>query len=128
MTKKLAILSIEDSNADFLLLERQLKVDGVDCRCHRVDDQESLNAALQTGSWDLVISDYCVPGFYFPEVLAQVKQHSPNLPLIIVSGTIGEAKGAMMVKLGASGFVSKESLDDLVPTIKRHIRLDAANA
>lgn len=128
MTKKLAILSIEDSNADFLLVERQLQTDGIDCQCQRVDDQESLSIALQTGHWDLVISDYCVPGLYFPEVLAQVKQHSPSLPLIIVSGTIGEAKGAMMVKLGASDFVSKEFLDDLVPTIKRHICVDSARA
>jgi hypothetical protein len=38
MTKKLAILSIEDSNADFLLVERQLQTDGIDCQCQRVDD------------------------------------------------------------------------------------------
>ncbi len=124
MTKTLAILSIEDSNADFLLMERQLKTDGIDCRCHRVDDKQSFDDALQSGAWDLVISDYCVPGLYFPEVLASVRQHSPNLPFMIVSGTIGEAKGARMVMLGASDFVSKERLEDLVPTIKRHLGLD----
>ena len=127
MTKTLEILAIEDSNADFLLMELQLKSAGIDCRCHRVDDEESLRNALESGAWDLVVSDYCVPGLYFPDVLACVKQHSPTLPFIIVSGTIGEAKGAMMIRLGASDFVSKEKLEQLLPTIKRYIRLDAAD-
>jgi len=69
-----------------------------------------------------VLSDYSVPGLDFIETLAHFKKHWPDLPLILVSATIREAKGAVMVKLGAGDFVSKDHLQDLVPSIRRLLK------
>ena len=122
MDKELGILCIEDCDSDFRLIERELRRTGLIRACRRVDNRAALLAALAEERWDMVLSDYSVPGLYFIETLAHFKKHWPDLPLILVSGTIGEVKAAAMVKLGTRAFVSKEYLQDLVPTIQRHLK------
>lgn len=124
----LAILHIEDNEADFLLVERELKRSGLDFRCRWVDNQAAMLAALEEGGWDLVLSDYAVPGIYFPENLAYLKRRWPTLPVILISGTIGETKGSVMVRLGADAFVPKEHLADLLPAIRRLLGLAGLEA
>lgn len=123
MGDSLALLCIEDTRADFLLIERELKRSGLPCRCHWVDNREAMLAALENQRWDLVLSDYAVPGISFPENLAYLKRRWPALPVILVSGTIGEVKGNVMVRLGANAFVSKDYLVDLVPAVRQHLGL-----
>jgi len=59
---------------------------------------------------DLVLSDYAVPGMYFTDTLRRFLRHYPNLPLILVSGTIGEVKASVMVEVGAWDYVPKSRL------------------
>jgi CheY-like chemotaxis protein len=119
---ELDILYIEDCDSDFLLVERELKRAGLIGTLRRVDDGGALHAALAEKRWDLVLSDYSVPGLDFIETLAYVRKHWPDLPLILISATIGESKGAVMVKLGTRDFVSKENLQDLAPSILRQLK------
>ena len=60
---KLRALFIEDSPDDALLLARQLGTAGYDVTYERVDDRESLDAALASAAWDVVFSDHTMPGF-----------------------------------------------------------------
>src|SRR6266478_2125210 len=82
----LNVLCIEDTESDFLLIERALRMAGLLGRCERVESSEALNAALLQSRWDLVLSDYAVPGMYFTDTLRRFLHHYPNLPLILVSG------------------------------------------
>ncbi|MBK6975060.1 MAG: response regulator [Sterolibacteriaceae bacterium] len=118
-TTPLDILCIEDSPADFHLIQRELRKAGLLGFCQRVDGSEALRAALAQHRWDLVLSDYSVPGMYFTDTLKVFLRGYRDLPLILVSGTIGEAKAGIMVELGASGFVPKNRLSELVPTIEQ---------
>lgn len=115
----LNVLCIEDTVADFLLIERTLRLAGLLGHCDRVDGSEALTAALAERRWDLVLSDYAVPGMYFTDTLRRFLHHYPDLPLILVSGTIGEVKAMVMVEVGAWDFVPKSHLKRLVPAIKR---------
>jgi len=122
----LNVLCIEDTVADYLLIERVLKQNGLAGRCERVDSEPALTAALSQSQWDVVLSDYAVPGVNFTDTLRRFLHHHPNLPLILVSGTIGEVKARVMVEVGAWDFVSKDHLKLLVPAIKRALqRADA---
>ena len=123
MNAPLAILHIEDSELDFLLIERELKRSGLDYCCRWVDRREAMLAALEEASWDIILSDYAVPGILFTENLAYIKRRWPSLPVILVSGTIGEAKGEVMVRLGANAFVSKQHLAELVPSIHQQVAM-----
>jgi DNA-binding NtrC family response regulator len=122
----LDVLCIEDTVADFLLIERTLRLAGLLGYCQRVDDSDALTAALAERRWDLVLSDYAVPGMYFTDTLRRFHHHYPYLPLILVSGTIGEVKASVMVEVGAWDFVPKSSLRRLVPAVRRAIERAAA--
>jgi DNA-binding NtrC family response regulator len=124
----LNVLCIEDTEADFLLIERALRMAGLVGQCERVDTSEALNTALERTRWDLVLSDYAVPGMYFTDTLRRFLHHYPNLPLILVSGTIGEVKASVMVEVGAWDYVPKNRLRRLVPAVRRAVERAAAQA
>jgi len=105
-----------------MLIELELKRGGLPCRCVRVDTWDALRAALANEHWDCVLSDYSVPGIYFQEILGYFKRHWPSIPVILVSGTLGDVKAAVMVKLGAREFISKDNLARLAPAIQRQIK------
>jgi len=123
----LDVLCIEDTVADFLLIERTLRMAGLLKTCERVEGSEALTAALAERRWDLVLSDYAVPGMYFTDTLRRFRHHHPNLPLILVSGTIGEVKASVMVEVGAWDFVPKGEMGRrLVPAVERAVRRAAS--
>jgi len=123
----LDVLCIEDTIADFLLIERTLRVAGLLKTCERVECSDALTAALAERRWDLVLSDYAVPGMYFTDTLRRFRHHYPNLPLILVSGTIGEVKASVLVEVGAWDFVPKgEMKRRLVPAVERAVRRAAS--
>ena len=124
----LNVLCIEDTEADFLLIERALRMAGLLGQCERVDTSEALNTALERTRWDLVLSDYAVPGIYFTDTLRRFLHRYPNLPLILVSGTIGEVKASVMVEVGAWDYVPKNRLRRLVPAVRRAVERAAAQA
>lgn len=72
MTEPIHLLSIEDSPADFLLIERQLRQDGLNVNWQRVDEESALWDALSRGGWDAVLSDYNVPGMDIVATLPRI--------------------------------------------------------
>ncbi|MFA7278530.1 MAG: ATP-binding protein [Sterolibacterium sp.] len=119
MSGGLKFLVIEDSELDFALIERELKKWSRQVECHRVENLEELRTALEWPDWNLVISDYNVPGIRFEDTLAQVTRCLPETPVILLSGYIGEEKAVELLKQGARDFVLKDNLVRFLPAIKR---------
>ena len=122
MNDKLKLLVIEDDESDFLLLEYQLRRQEPAASWSRVDTVEGLCAALEEGGWDVVLSDYQVPGVNFLETLERVRRHDPTLPVILVSGSVGEDEAADLIRQGAWDFVLKRRLGRLSTVIQRNLR------
>lgn len=122
MPELLNILVIEDSNADFLLSERHLKQNGLSVRCSRVDTLSGLKEAINGEKWDLVLADYNVPHLDFQVSLDLMQAEMTDVPIIMVTGSLGEEKAVELLKLGVRDFVLKGSLARLVPAIERSIR------
>ena len=125
MNVLLNLLMIEDDLADFLLIERHLRKSGLDAHCHRVADWGDLAPNLADMKWDAVLSDYNVPGMLFSEALTLIRSVLPDVPVILVSGTVGEERAVELLKLGVMDFVLKDNLTRLVPAIVRALS-DAA--
>jgi PAS domain S-box-containing protein len=119
MAAALNVLMIEDSMSDFLLIERHLKQSGILAHCSRVGSIKELQNALDMGGWDVVLSDYSVPQMNFLECLNLVRSRLPDVPVILVSGSIGEEKSVELLKQGVCDFVLKDSLARLAPAIER---------
>lgn len=125
MPTQLRVLIVEDTadDADLALLE--LSRGGFDPISKRVQSAEELREALSEG-WNIVLSDYSLPGFAAPEALAVCREVDPDLPFIVVSGTIGENQAVEMMRAGASDYLLKGSLTRLSAAVDRELR-DAEN-
>ena len=122
MTRSLHVLIVEDSVDDAELLLRELRRGGYELVHDRVDTADAMRAALKRRPWQLVLSDYSMPTFSALDALALLKQESPDVPLIIISGTIGEDIAVEALKAGAQDFMVKGRLARLVPAIERELR------
>ena len=122
MNKELKILIIDDCEDDAILLAREISRSGYRVDFEYVSSTNSLEKALENNTWDIIISDYSLPGFNGLAVLNMIKDRGYDIPFIMVSGTIGENLAVEIMKSGANDYVMKDNLTRLVPAIKRELR------
>ena len=122
MENSLRVLVVEDSEDDALLLVRELRRSGYNPQSLRVQTAAELEEALERYTWDVVVTDHNLPGFSSEAALAIVKGSGLDLPVIIVSGSIGEDIAVAAMKMGAHDYIMKDNLARLVPAIERELR------
>lgn len=122
MNQPLRLLLVEDSENDALLVVRELSKSGFTLEHVRVDTQAGLRSALDEGDWDIVITDHNMAGFNSDETLAIVRERDVDLPIIIVSGSIGEDIAVAAMRGGAHDYIMKGNLARLAPAIQRELR------
>jgi signal transduction histidine kinase len=88
----------------------------------RVETRDVFARALADGSWDLVISDFHLPRFSALEALDALARSGRTIPLIVVSGFVGEEAAAELIKAGAADFIAKSNLRRLPAAIGRALR------
>jgi PAS domain S-box-containing protein len=120
--KPLSLLLVEDSEDDAELVLLELRRGGYEVSWSRVDNAEDMRAALGAGKWDLVIADYVMPRFSGPAAMHLLHSSGYDLPIIIVSGHIGEDIAVSAMKAGANDYVMKDRLARLVPAVERELR------
>lgn len=126
MADLLRVLVVEDSPDDADLLVHELRRGGYDVRPQRVDTEEAMNWALERQEWDIIFCDYSMPHFNAMAALALFKATGLNIPVIVISGTVGEDTAVETMRAGASDYVLKDNLTRLVPAVKRELlRADA---
>jgi len=125
MKKPLRVLVVEDSEFDAKMLIRLLNRGGYETIYERVQTADAMGAALAGKEWDLVLSDYNLPGFNATLALQLLQATQLDIPFIIVSGGIGEDVAVAAMKSGASDYLMKGNLARLVPAVERELR-DAA--
>ncbi|MGQ0537033.1 MAG: response regulator [Methanobacteriota archaeon] len=113
------LLLVEDSEDDALLLVRVLKQGGFEPSYERVETEAALRAELAKGGWELVISDFNLPWLTGADVVRIVREGLPRMPIILISGNVGEDVGRQVMKAGASEFVEKRDLGRLVAAVDR---------
>ena len=120
---RLRVLVAEDSEDDFLLVKTELEANQFELTCQRVDAPAAFTDALETRDWDLVISDYSMPQFTALDALEMVRRsRQPDLPFVIVSGSIGEECAVAPLKARASNYMMKGNMAPLVPIVERELK------
>jgi len=122
MAKRLQALIVEDSEIDAELLLLELRRGGYDVVPRRVETAAEMRASLEEGGWDIVLSDYSLPTFSALAALEVLKSSGLDIPMIIISGTIGEDIAVHALKAGAADFMPKSRLVRLAPAIERELR------
>ncbi|HEX7407660.1 MAG TPA: PAS domain S-box protein [Candidatus Binatia bacterium] len=118
----LRVLLVEDSEADAELLLEELRRGGYEPTWERVDTAATLVAALQRQTWEVITCDWVMPQFSAPVAFQLLKDHGVDVPIIIVSGEVGEEFAVTAMKAGARDFVSKRKLMRLCPAIERELQ------
>src|SRR6185369_4067480 len=108
---------VEDSEPDAELLLFELKRGGFAPECRRVENAAQMKEALAAQWWDLVISDYRLPEFDGTAALQLLRDDGLDIPMIIVSGAIGEELAVSLMKAGVNDYMMKGNLHRLVPAI-----------
>ena len=119
MDRVLHILHLEDDARDAELVEATLIGGGIQCAVRRVQTRETYERALRSGGFDVILSDFSLPGFDGATALAMAREIQPEVPLILVSGIIGEEAAIDSLLAGATDYVLKNRLSRLVPAIRR---------
>jgi DNA-binding NtrC family response regulator len=118
----LKILVVEDAESDFRLIERHLRRHGLEADCQRVATLDALSGALARSRVDLALVDYHIPGLEIQDSLGRIQTDAPGLPVILMSGSIGEEAAVDLLKQGVWDFVLKDRLARLVPAIESDLR------
>ena len=120
--RRLRILLLEDNADDAALEARALSQAGFECAWERVDNERAFTASLDTGRYDVILSDYDLPTFNGLRALQIVRERELDVPFILVSGALGEEAAIESLKLGATDYVLKGRLDRLAPVVRRALR------
>ncbi|MHB1081314.1 MAG: sensor histidine kinase [Prosthecobacter sp.] len=119
MSPPLRILHLEDNPDDAALILYHLKSGGIPCTITCVSNRADFVAALERGGFDLILSDYTLPDFDGHSALSLARSTCPDLPFILVSGTMGEDFAIESLRSGATDYVLKMRLSRLVPAVRR---------
>jgi phosphoserine phosphatase RsbU/P len=115
----LRILHLEDDANDAELVQTTLEAEGVNCVITRVQTRDDFISALERGGIDLILSDVGLPAFDGLSATEIARARWPSLPLIIVSGSLGEELVVDLFKNGVKDCISKGHLSRLAPSVRR---------
>lgn len=119
--QSLRVLIVEDSEDDALLEIRALKKGGYAPVYERVETAAAMLSALKDKIWDIILADFEMPHFSGTEAIALLQETNIDIPLVIVSGTIGEETAVECMRMGAHDYIMKGNLTRLVPAVEREI-------
>jgi two-component system, cell cycle sensor histidine kinase and response regulator CckA len=122
MERPIQMLHLEDSPRDAELVRHKLEIEGLSCNITLVKSKDTFEAALAHESFDLIISDYNLPGYSGVTALKQAQAIQPDVPVILISGTVGEDQAVKCLQIGATDYLLKERLDRLASAVQRAIQ------
>jgi two-component system cell cycle sensor histidine kinase/response regulator CckA len=114
----LRILMLEDDPADAELLSHALHRAGLQFEVVRVESEAAYLEALHE-HFDLVMSDYRLPGFDGLKALRHLQERGLDIPLIIVTGALGDELAVECIKRGVADCLLKDRLARLGVAIEQ---------
>lgn len=117
--KAVSILLVEDSQADAKLVIGALRQADYEPKVEIVQTAKEMEKALRQGGWDFILSDWVLPEFSGLEALQMHQRSGTRIPIVIVSGRIGEEATVEAMRAGADDYVLKDRLESLVPAMER---------
>lgn len=118
----MSILCLEDNNEDAIIIRELLSAEGMIFQFDHVSTENDFTEKLKSLRYDIILSDYNLPGFSGIAALLLSKKICPAVPFICISGTIGEDLAVELMHLGASDYITKDKLLKLPVSVKRAIK------
>jgi PAS domain S-box-containing protein len=116
---KLKVLILEDSQADAELILELLTDSGYVLEYKLTKTEKEFESQLFPPKYDIILSDFSLPGFNAFGALNLCNQICPDIPFICVSGSIGEETAIELLKTGADDYILKDRLERLPFAVNR---------
>ncbi len=121
--KILRLLIVDDSPDDAELASTALRKGGYMLKTQRVQDLSGMQAALDKGRWDAVVSEYALPHFSAQMAHDVLKKAGLDIPFVVFTRNINDADLIKIMRAGAHDVVMKNQTVRLVPVIEREVRV-----
>ena len=121
MATPLRLLVVEDAPADAEMMMHELRRAGFDPDWRRVDTERDLLAHLEPGL-EIILADFQLPGFDAFRLLELLQEARADVPVLIVSGTIGDELAVELLRKGATDYLLKDRLARLGPAVTQALR------
>jgi signal transduction histidine kinase len=116
---KLHFVLIEDNPLDAELVHRELRKAGFDFTSVVVQCPEDFTQEIAAHRPDVVLTDYNLPQWRGMEALEILRREQMDVPLILVTGALGETTAVECIKSGITDYVLKGALTRLPVAIRR---------
>ncbi len=120
--EKLRVLLVEDSELDAELVLRELRQGGFEPSSTIVQTPEAFTQEARTNRPDIVLADQNLPRWRGMDALDLLRLQGLDIPLILVSGSLGEEAAVECIKQGATDYILKDRLARLPGAIRRALR------
>ncbi len=121
VTGDVRLLHLEDNPRDAELIRDRLEVAGLTSHIRLVSNRIDYEAALENGSYHLILCDYNIPDYDGISALSAARSKQPDVPVIIISGSLGEEAAVRCLHLGATDYLLKQRLERLPTAVQRAI-------
>ncbi len=122
MTETLRILHVEDNSYDAEMIGKNLEKLDYIVSVKLVNNKNDYIKAIEEETFDLVFCDFKIPSFNGLEALSIARKKYPDIPVIFISGTIGEEQAVNLLKSGATDYILKDNTTRLPAAIKRALQ------
>src|SRR5271156_3091687 len=119
---KLRALLVEDNPLDATLVLRALYKEGFDVTADIVQDEAAFTRSLRANPPEVVLADYNLPNWKGMEALAVLRQEGLDVPMILVTGALGDVNAVECIKQGVTDYVLKDGLTRLPEVVRRALR------
>jgi signal transduction histidine kinase len=116
---KLRVLLVEDNPSDVELVLFALRKNGFDVSSDVIQTVEEFASRVQATAYDVILADYNLPQWRGTEALDILRRENLDVPLIVVTGYLGEEKAVECIKQGATDCVLKDHLARLPLAVAR---------
>jgi signal transduction histidine kinase len=118
-SESLRVLLVEDNAADSELVLRELKRAGFTVTSEWAQSAEEFRRIVERYTPDVVLADYNLGHWRGMDALEIMREKGLDVPLILVSGALGEVTAVECIKQGATDYVLKDALTRLPVSIRR---------
>ena len=115
------VLVVEDDPADVELLVRALRTGGCEPDVDTVQTAEDFAERIRKNRYDVILADYGLPGWNGMDTVEVLRREGLDIPVVLVSGSLGELKAVECIKQGAADYVLKDHLPRLPEVVRRAI-------
>ena len=121
-TEKLKILILDDNEDDVKLAKLYISTIEYNCEFLHVENKKEFESAVAEFAPDIILTDYKLPGYDGIQAIQYVAENNPTIPIIMLTGTLGEELAAKIIKMGACDFVLKGNMNRIRQSVMMSLR------